>query len=356
MAFRGFEPPTVSESLEPGWTCDTARALLHDVTPILKLARDDPVRRDGAAPFSYEESRRVLINEMLHRGCRHCDNSDMHYCALDGTGDNAPNSIVWHTQTARRNKYRGCAVVVKLSHDHNLPEAPHDFSVDEVGYLVPCRSCTRTSNLSFWQVVFGNTVKRDWIRGIKPPSGGLNVGAVILDAAILACVRRNGDPLCDKVPSGLKGATVLHALASSVPFDLRPFYRNRRAMTSALNNRVTVMKNRCEEGTVGEWALNFSWTPGEGSTSSNEINDALSASHSVIDQSARAICHGMNTALYDRLLNWRRRYISWCEAVENLDGPSFSRWKIKDLEQLLKKSLEQEPNSVTRDFDIPLLL
>ena len=340
----------MNDSLDSGWKHNTARALLHVLTPILKRARDVHVNHDGAAPFSYEEARPVLIDALLHRGCNHREDKNGHYCAMEVTEGNTPNSIVWHTQYARRNKYQGCAVVVKLSHEHHLPEGPPAFSVNAIGHMKPSCECKRTSNLSFWQVVFGNSVKKEWLGGSTPQKGGLNVGAVILDAAILACERKM-NPLSMRVASDLTATTVQHLLenGTTIPFDLRPFYHDKRAWKNALTNRVRSVKSRVD---VAQWVLRFDWAPGEGSSSSNEINNAFLASDSMIECSAIAICHGMTTTLYNRLLNWRKRYISWCEAVENLDGPSFNRWTLVKLMDELRTSLEQHPDLVMGNFDI----
>ena len=294
MAFREYEPPPVNDSLDSGWKHNTARALLHVLTPILKRARDAHGHHDRVAPFSYEEARPVLIDALLHRGCNHCEDDNGHYCALEVTEGNTPNSIVWHTQHARRNKYQGCAVVVKLSHDHHLPAGPPAFSVNVIGHIKPSCECKRTSKLSFWQVVFGNSVKKEWIGGSTPQKGGLNVGAVILDAAILACERKT-NPLSMRVASDLKAGTVQQHLenGSAIPFDLRPFYHDKKAWKNALTNRVRSVKTRVEgpTGGVGQWVLRFHWAPDEGCFSSNEINKAFLPGDSIIECSAICDCH-----------------------------------------------------------------
>lgn len=109
------------------------------------------------------------------------------------------------------------------------------------------------------------------------------------------------------------------------------------------------MKSRVD---IVQWVLRFNWAPGKGSSSLNEINNAFLASDSVIECSAIAICHGMTTTLYNRLLNWWKWYISWCEVVENLDGPSFNCWTLVKLMDELRTSLEQHPDLVMGNFDI----
>ena len=303
--------------VEKGWAKRASRALLHDVTDLLRKANEASGQQDRTlgeeqedSPFSEAEFLPALARAVLCRGLPD----------FSANGKPPSGCLLCHTTKQSRNKNFPQLVRVDLGDtgDPRLPTMPNRtvFATANGSYTPLPGSSSEHKHAGkdrFWQM-------------LKAKEEGSKAGNQMSTGTVLICelyCRYKDEygtfPTQNELHSFLQEEDTKRKY-----INLEPFYEDADKLVDACKNFFSKVPKETKEGRGREA---YSWHPQPGSPCAEQINAALETGKLI--KITMAAEHGMTIPLFNKLVEIRKEYQEWRstrDANSCKKHHSFKKW------------------------------